>query len=109
MTTMKNVLFAAALGLASLTFASAKTYNVALHASTKVGMAQLAAGSYTLNVNGTVAVFTNVATGQRQMVMVHSTDSSVDYSRTAIKLVDQGGSQRMEAIELEDSNSELMF
>ena len=109
MMTMKNVILAAALGLASMTFASAKTYNVALNASTKVGPAQLAAGTYTLNVNGPVAVFTNAETGKRQMVLVHSTDSNVDYTRTAIELVDQNGSQRMEAIELEDSNSKLEF
>jgi len=109
MMTMKNVILAAAFGLASMTLASAKTYNVALHASTKVGSAELAAGTYTLNVNGPVVVFTNVETGKRQMVLVHSTDSKVDYQRTSIELVDQSGSQRMEAIELEDSNSKLEF
>ncbi len=109
MMTMKNAILAAALGLASLTFASAKTYNVALHASIKVGPAQLAAGTYTLSLNGPVAVFTNVDTGKRQMVLVHSTDSNVDYKRTAIELVDQSGSERIEAIELEDTNSKLEF
>ncbi len=109
MTTMKNVIFAAALGLASMTFASAKTYNVALSAPTKVGDAQLAAGAYIMGVNGSVATFTNVQTGQRQMVLVHSTDSGVDYKRTAIELVDQNGGQKMDAIELEDSNTKLEF
>ena len=109
MMTMKNVILAAALGLASMTLASAHTYNVALQASTKVGRTQLAAGSYTLDVNGTVAVFTNTETGKRQIVLVHSTDSNVDYQRTAIQLVNQDGAQRMESIQLEDSNSKLEF
>ena len=56
-----------------------------------------------------MAVFTNVDTGKRQMVLVHSTDSNVDYKRTAIELVDQSGSERIEAIELEDTNSKLEF
>ena len=109
MTTMKNIVFAAALGLASMTFASAKSYNVALNVATNVGQAQLAAGTYTMNVNGAVAVFTNVETGDRKIVLVRATDSNRDYTRTAIELVDQNGSQRMEAIELEDSNSKLEF
>ena len=109
MMTMKNVILAAAFGLASMTLASAKTYTVALPSSTKVGPAELAAGTYTLNVNGPVAVFINVETGKRQMVLVQSTDSNVDYKRTAIELVDQSGSQRMEAIEIEGSNSKLEF
>lgn len=109
MTTMKSVIFAAALGLASMTFASAKSYNVALSAPTNVGPAQLAAGTYTMDVNGSVALFTNVETGKRQMVLVHATDAGVDYKRTAIELVDQNGSQRMAAIELEDSSNKLEF
>ena len=109
MITMKNVILAAALGLASMAFASAKTYNVALNADTKVGHAELAAGSYKMDLHGSVAVFTNVETGKRQMVLVHATDSNVDYTRTAVELVDLNGSHRMEAIELEDSNSKLEF
>lgn len=109
MMTMKNVILAAALGLAGMTLASAKTYDVSLNAPTKVGRAELAAGSYKLAVNGAVAVFTNVETGKCQMVMVRATDSNVDYKRTAIEVVDVNGSHWMEAIELEDSNSKLEF
>lgn len=109
MTTMKNMIFAAALGLASMTFASAKTYNVAFQSAIKVGDAQLAAGTYAMDVNGSVAVFTNMQTGQRQIVLVHATYLGGDYKRTAIEVVNQNGSQRMEAIELEDSNSKLEF
>jgi len=109
MMTMKNVILAAALALASMTLASAETYNVALHASTKVGNTELVAGTYTLKLNGPVAVFTNVETGRRKMVLVHSTQSNIDYTRTAIELVDQNGSQRMEAIEIEETNNKLEF
>lgn len=109
MTTIKTVIFAAALGLASLTFAGTKTYNVVLSSSTTVGNATLSAGSYKLNLDGHVATFTNVDSGRRQMVLVHFTDSDVNYKHTALDLINQNGTQRMEAIELEDSNSKLEF
>jgi hypothetical protein len=111
MTTMKNVILAAALGLASMTFASAKTYQVVLNAPTQVGVSQLAAGTYamSLDLNRSVAVFTNVETGKKQMVLVHSTDSNVDYNHTAIDLKKQDGTQRIDAIELEGSNDKVEF
>lgn len=111
MTTMKNILFAAALGLATMTFASASAYQVVLNAPTSVGVSQLAAGTYTMNldVDRSVAVFTNVETGKRQMVLVHPTDSKVDYQHTAINLSNQNGTQRMDAIELEGTNDKLEF
>jgi len=109
MTTIKTVILAAALGLASLTFAGTKTYNVVLNSSTRVGNATLTSGSYKLNLDGHVATFTNVDSGKRQMVLVHFTDSDVNYQHTALDLINQNGTQRMEAIELEDSNSKLEF
>jgi len=106
---MKSVILAAALGLASMTFASAKSYNVVLNTAVKVGPAQLAAGSYKLALDGHVATFTNVDSGKRVMVLVHRNDAGVDFDRTAVDLVNQNGTQRIEAIELEDTNSKLEF
>ena len=109
MTTIKTVIFAAALGLASLTFAATKTYNVVLSTPTQVGNTTLAAGSYKLNLDGHVATFSNLETGARQMVLVHFTDSDVNYQHTALDLIHQNGAQRMEAIELEDTNNKVEF
>jgi hypothetical protein len=109
MTTMKSVILAAALGLASMTFASAKTYNVVLSTPTQVGKAQLAAGAYKLNLDGHVATFTSVSTSRSIMVLVHFTSSDVNFEHTALDLINQNGTQRMEAIELEDSNNKLEF
>jgi hypothetical protein len=109
MTTIKTVVFAAALGLASLTFAGTKSYNVILNSATQVGNTQLAAGSYKLSLDGHVATFTNTQTGYRRMVLVHFTDASINFDRTAVDLINENGTQRMESIELEDSNNKLEF
>ena len=109
MTTIKTVILAAALGLASLTFAGTKTYNVVLNSATRVGNATLSAGSYKLNLDGHVATFTNVYSGARQMVLVHFTDSDVNFQHTALALINQNGAPRIEAIELEDTNNKVEF
>lgn len=109
MTTIKTVIFAAALGLASLSFASIRSYNVVISHPTVVGNTTLGAGSYKLNIDGQIATFTNVENGKRQMVLVHKTDSDVNYEHTVLDLVQQNGVERMEAIELEDTNNKLEF
>jgi len=109
MTTMKSLLFTAALGLATLSFAGTKSFNVVLNSSTKVGNTQLTAGSYKLSLDGHVATFTNEKTGDRKMVLVHYSDSGVNYQHTAVDLVNQNGAERMEYIELQDTNNKLEF
>jgi len=109
MTTIKTVVCVAALGLAGLTFAGTRSYNLTLNSATQVGSTQLSAGSYKLSLDGHVATFTNTSTGARQMVLVHFTDSDVNYQHTAIDLINQNGAQRMEAVELEDTNNRVEF
>jgi len=71
----------------------------------------------TVNLNGGTLMVnsilkdasTNTSTGARQMVLVHFTDSDVNYQHTAIDLINQNGAQRMEAVELEDTNNRVEF
>jgi len=109
MMTMKSILLAAALGLSGLTFASAGTYNIQLMSPTKAGTAQLAAGSYKLNLNGRIATFTNVETNKSVMVVVREGVSSRRFGRTAIELKDENGAERLKSIDLGDSSSTLEF
>jgi hypothetical protein len=111
MKTMKSIIVATALGLCSLTFASASanTYNIRLAEPTKAGNAQLAAGTYKLNINGQIATFTNVDTNKSVMVMVRPGFGSRTFERTTVELKEQNGVDRLESIELEDSSSTLEF
>lgn len=109
MTTMKSLILAAALGLASMTFASAATYNLTLAAPTKAGSVNLDPGAYQLRYDGHIAYFTNVETNKSVMVVPQRDSSLAPYDRTKIELKDEAGSQRMESIELENSNNKLEF
>lgn len=109
MTTMKSVILAAALGLASMTFASAKTYNLTLSSATKAGNTQLAAGDYRLSLEGHVATFTNVNTHKSVMLLVHTTPAAATSEHNAVDLKNENGAQRIETIELENSTLWLSF
>lgn len=111
MTTIKFALFTAALGLSSLAFAGTKTYNLKLSGPALAGAVQLAPGSYKLNINGSghVATFTNMDTNQSVMVLVRQNLGLRSFDHTALDLKNENGSQRIEGIELEDSNSTLEF
>jgi hypothetical protein len=109
MTMMKSILLAAALGLFGLTFASAATYNIQLPNPAKVGTAQLAAGSYKLNLNGRIATFTNVETNRSVMVVVREGVGSRRFERTTVELRNENGADRLESLDLEDSSSTVEF
>jgi hypothetical protein len=106
---MISLLLAAALGLSSMTVASAATYNLVLAAPTKAGSAQLDPGAYQLAVDGNRATFTNVNTNKSVMAVVR-VDSGIDaYGRTTLEVKDEDGAQRIESIELENSMNKLEF
>jgi hypothetical protein len=109
MTTIKSILLAAAIGVSTLTFASAQTFNIQLNSATAAGNTQLAAGSYKLNLSGRIATFTNVETSKSVMVMVRQGSSSQMFERNAIELKNENGVKRLESIQLEDSSSTLEF
>ena len=50
--TMKSILMVGVLALSTLSLVSAKTYDINLSSASKVGKTQLAAGAYTLKVDG---------------------------------------------------------
>jgi len=109
MTTIKSVILATALGLCSLTLASANTYNIHLAQSANAGNAQLSAGAYKLNINGRIATFTNVDTNKSVMVVVRPGYGSRTFERTTVDTKDENGVQRIESIELGDSSDTVEF
>jgi len=109
MTTMKSMILAGALALSSMTLASAKTYNVRLNENTSAGTLELKAGDYRLNVEGQVATFTNVETNRSILLLVRVANGPETFDHTAIGTKSVDGVQRMESIELENSNNKLEF
>jgi len=107
--TMKSFFLTAALMVASLSLASAKTYDFVLSSASQAGPVKLAAGHYNLKVNGSVAEFTNMDTTKKVMVEVKVNNVGEKVERTQVNLLDDSGTQRITSIELQDSGSKLEF
>ena len=75
---------------ARLSIASAKTYGITLLAPTKVGNAQLQPGDYRVKLDGSKAIFTDTVTRK------------VDTTAA-------GGSEHLNAIELQGTTTKLDF
>jgi hypothetical protein len=99
--TSKSLLLIGTLALAGI--ASAKSYDIVLSAPAKAGSVQLAAGEYSLKVQGSNAIFTNVETGKSVTAAVKVENGAKKFEQTA---VDSTGNQ-IKSIELGGSNTML--
>lgn len=108
--TMKSFFLTGVLMAASLTFASAKTYNFTLQSATQAGNVKLAAGTYSLKLTGTVAEFTNLGTDKKVMVQVRVNNTgSEKYENTAVDMKTDSATPRITYIELQDTGSKVEF
>ncbi len=105
----KTLLYVAALALSIVSIASAKSYDIVLSATTKVGSAQLAAGDYKMKVDGANAVFTDQKTLKSVTVPAKVESSSKKYESTQIDAEKQGDMDHIKAIELGGSTTKLEF
>jgi hypothetical protein len=103
--TTKSLLLIGTLALAGI--ASAKSYDIILSSPAKAGSVQLAAGEYSLKVQGNNAVFTNVDTGKRFTTAVKSEDAGKKFDATAVDTTNSNGSDQITAIELGGSSTKL--
>jgi hypothetical protein len=99
--TSKSLLLIGTLALAGI--ASAKSYDIVLSSPQKAGSIQLAAGEYSLKVQGSNAIFTNVETGKSVTAPVKVENATKKFEQTA---VDSTGDQ-IKSIELGGSNTML--
>jgi len=107
---MKNrLLVVGALALASLSLASAKTYDIILTQPSKAGTVQLAAGEYHLKVEGSNAIFTNLDSNKRFTVPVKVENSEKKFDQTAVDSHESNGSATVDSIELGGSTTKLGF
>jgi len=106
---MKKFFAVASLSLLSLAALSAKTYDITLSNPVKAGDAQLKAGHYTLKVEGSNAIFTEVGKSKSVTtpVKVQSTDKKFDDTR--VHSTKDGGEERINEIDLGGSKTKLGF
>ena len=106
---MKNFLIIAALAVASLSIASAKSYEIVLDNPTVVGQSKLSAGHYRVKVNGASAEFINIANNHTVTVPVKVENAGSKFTYTAVDTKTNNGVDQIESIELQDSTTKLGF
>jgi hypothetical protein len=105
--TTKSLLLIGTLALAGI--ASAKSYDIVLSAPAKAGSLQLAAGEYSVNALGSVAVFTSLDTGKKFIAVVRAEDSGKKFDATAVACNSKDGAERITSVELGGSSTRLEF
>jgi hypothetical protein len=93
----------------SLSIASAKSYSVAFTSPTMVGNTQLPAGEYTLKVEGSNAVFTNVDNNKSFTTPVKIENADKKYGVTTVETTQEGNASHIDDILLGGSNTKLDF
>ena len=103
--TTKSLLLIATLALAGI--ANAKSYDITLSVPTKAGSVQLAAGDYSLKIQGSNAIFTNVLTGKRFTTAVKAETADKKYDVTAVISDTKDGDNHITSVELGGSTTKL--
>jgi len=107
--TKKSLFWAGVLALSSLAIASAKSYDIILASPTKAGNSQLAAGEYSLKVEGSNAVFKNVDNGKSVTIAFQSESAGKKYDQTAVVITKENDGEHLTFIELGGSKTKLEF
>lgn len=106
--TTKSLLMIGALALSTLSIASAKSYEILLPTAAQAGSVQLAPGQYTLKVQGSNAVFTNVQTNHSFVAPV-KVETTQKHEQTAVETKKDTDGQHITTIDLGGSAQTLEF
>jgi hypothetical protein len=107
--TAKSLLIVGALGLASLGIANAKSYDIILSSTSKVGNMELKPGEYKLKVDGSQAIFTDVESSKTYTAPVKIDNNGKKFDQTTVETTKQGDMDNVVAIDLAGSNTKLQF
>ena len=107
--TKRSVLILGVLAMSILPIASAKSYSIAFRSPTIAGRAQLPAGEYTLKVEGSNAVFTNVGNHKSVTAPVKVENVDKKYGVTSVEAIQEGDAQHIKDIQLGGSTTKLDF
>ena len=104
-----SFLLVGALSICSLAVAGTKSYNITLPTAAKAGALQLAAGDYTLKVDGTNATFIEPHTRKAFTTTIKMGTAPHKFSYTAVETAPDGGSDRITSIDLGGSSTQIEF
>jgi hypothetical protein len=106
---IKSLLIVGALTLTSIGIASAKSYDVVLSATSKVGNTELKAGQYKLKVDGAMATFTD-QDSKTFSVPVKIENAGKKFQATSIETVGgTGDMDKVTSIDLAGSSMKVEF
>ena len=105
----KLYLLVAIFALATLSFASTKSYSVTLPHASKAGNQQLTAGEYNVKVDGSNAIFTDKRTHKSVTIPVKVETGEKKFPVTSVDSTTQGAAERIDSIQLGGSTTKLEF
>jgi hypothetical protein len=110
----KSLLLVGLLSLSSFAFAGAKgagskSFDIVLDSPVKAGTLRLAAGEYKVKLTGTTAVFTDTKSNKSVSTEVKVKTADRKFAHTAVDSSKQSDGQRIDAIELGGSTTEIDF
>jgi hypothetical protein len=106
---LKTLTLTGALALSSLCLLGAKSYDITLDSPAKAGPLRLAAGQYSVKLQGTNAVFTNEENGKKFTAPVKVENKTKKFPYTAVEMSTANGTPQVDAIELGGSKTVLEF
>ncbi|MGP8244240.1 MAG: hypothetical protein ACLQVN_06945 [Bryobacteraceae bacterium] len=107
---MKKIVYVSILAFSFLTLASAaKSYQISLAGTTKVGSVELQPGAYAVKVQGSKAVFVNQDTNKEFTAPVKVENSSRKFEQTAVETSTASGQNVIQNIQLAGSKTQLDF
>lgn len=101
------MLIIGALALSSLGIASAKSYDIRLYATTRLGANELKAGDYTIKVEGSEVIFKAAQGSKSFTVSVKMEQNDKKFDHTTLESTNEGGMDTIHAIDLGGSNTRL--
>ena len=107
--TIKSLLLTGALAVATLSIASAKSYDIVLSNPTKVANVNLKAGEYKVKLEGSNAIFTDVETGKTFTAPAKVENAPKKFDVTAVDTQKKADIDEMQAIELGGTNTKIEF
>lgn len=106
---VKSLVLSGTLALASLSIASAKSYDIILSSPTQVSNLQLKAGEYRFQLKGNNAIFTNVESGKKYTAPASLKTVDKKYDVTAVDTNRKSDADQMQAIELGGTSTKVEF